>query len=88
MTQRASQPAHLEPARSARHTQPMPRKPDNVVPFRKPRKWTRPEDFGHVPPPGPPKPPRPPKKPRGTRWLAWALIAAVVAATIAWSLWT
>jgi hypothetical protein len=67
---------------------------DNVVPFRrkpKPRKWTRPEDFGHEPRKGrkTPKPPRPPKRPKGNwqKLAAWAFIAAVVAAAIAWNLW-
>jgi hypothetical protein len=65
----------------------MPRRDDddNVVPFRpRPRKWTRPQDFGH----DPPKAPRPPKDPRNWHALAaWAAIAALVAATVAWNLW-
>jgi hypothetical protein len=65
----------------------MPRPPDNVIPFRrKPRKWTRPEDFGH----DPGKPPKPPKRPK-RGWLrklaAWALIAAVIALAVGYSLW-
>ena len=68
----------------------MPRRDHNVVPFRRrPRKWTRPEDFGHESG----KPPRPPKKPGGG-WRAllrkaapWAFIAALVALTVAWQLW-
>jgi hypothetical protein len=69
----------------------MPRRDDNVVPFRRrPRKWTRPQDFGHDPRKRAPKPPRPPKRPGGglramLRKLApWAFIAALVALTVAW----
>lgn len=80
----------------------MPRRDDNVVPFRRrPRKWTRPQDFGHDPrkpvlssAEGAPKPPKkPPKKPGGgwralPRKLApWAFIAAAVALTVAWHFW-
>jgi len=66
----------------------MPRRhdDDNVIPFRrKPRKWTRPEDFGH----DPGKPPKKPKKPGPDRNVlaAWATIAAIVAATVAWHFW-
>jgi hypothetical protein len=67
----------------------MPRRPDdddNVIPFRRrPRKWTRPEDFGH----DPGRRPKPPKRPPPDRHklAAWALIAAVVALTAAWTLW-
>ena len=66
----------------------MARRDDNVIPFRKkPRKWTRPEDFiGTTRPP-----PRPPKKPRGpgrSKLIVWALIGAVVALTVAYTLWT
>ena len=65
---------------------------DNVIPFRprKPRKWTRPEDFGHDPGKAPKSPKGgPPKKPRRdwTKLAAWAAIAAVVAATVAWHFW-
>jgi hypothetical protein len=70
----------------------MPRRDDdNVVPFRrkpKPRRWTRPQDFGHDPRKAP-KPPKPPKGPK-RNWhalAAWAAIAALVAATVAWNLW-
>jgi hypothetical protein len=70
------------------HSEAMPRRDDdNVIPFRrkpKPRKWTRPQDFGH----DPRKPPKPPKGPRNWHALAaWATIAALVAATVAWNLW-
>jgi hypothetical protein len=64
----------------------MPRPEPNVIPFRpRPRKWTRPEDYGS----GGGRPPRPPKGPRRDRGklAAWALIAALVAATAAYSLW-
>ena len=68
----------------------MPRRDDNVVPFRpRPRKWTRPQDFGH----DPRKAPKPPKKPGGgwraaLRKLApWAFIAALVGLTVAWHFW-
>jgi hypothetical protein len=68
----------------------MPRRDDNVVPFRRrPRKWTRPQDFGHDPRKRPPRPPRPPKGPKRD-WhtlAAWAAIAALVALTVAWNLW-
>jgi hypothetical protein len=65
----------------------MPRRDDdNVIPFRRrPRKWTRPEDFGH----DPRKAPKPPKRPKGD-WhglAAKATIAGLVAATVAWNLW-
>jgi hypothetical protein len=62
---------------------PRRRDDDNVVPFRrKPKKWTRPQDFGHDPR----------KKPKGPKrnWrslAAWAFIAALVALTVAWHLW-
>jgi len=65
---------------------------DNVIPFRRrPRRWTRPQDFGHDPRKGP-KPPKkgPPKKPK-VNWqavAAWAAITALVAATVAWHFWT
>jgi hypothetical protein len=71
----------------------MPREPSNVVPIRpKPRKWTRPEDFGHDPRkvPKPPKPPRGPKRDwsKALRTAAiWALIVAIVAGTVGYSLW-
>ena len=63
---------------------------DNVIPFRrKPRKWTRPEDYGA---PGSRPAPRPPKAardwPRVRRTLAvWVLILALIALTVAWSAW-
>ena len=68
----------------------MPRRPDdNVVPFRprpKPRKWTRPEDFGHDP--------RQARKRPKTDWGrvrlvagVWVLIAGLVAVTVAWHFW-
>jgi hypothetical protein len=66
----------------------MPRPKSNVIPFRpRPRKWTRPEDYGGGGGSG--GPPRPPKGPRRdwTRLAAWALIAALVAGTAAYSLW-
>jgi hypothetical protein len=68
----------------------MPRPSDNVIPFRrKPRKWTRPEDFGHDPgkPPKPPRPPKGPKRERLRKLAAWALIAAAVALAVGYSLW-
>lgn len=51
----------------------------DVVPFRKKRRWTRPEDYGHNPEPPTPTPPRqrPPKEPRKFRkfgfraWQFW-----------------
>jgi hypothetical protein len=73
-----------------RHSQAMPRRESNVIPFRpRPRKWTRPEDYGGGPGGGPGRPPRPPKRPKRdwTRLAAWALIAAVVAGTVAYGLW-
>jgi hypothetical protein len=66
-----------------------PRKP-NVIPFRpRPRRWTRPEDYGGGGGGGGGRPPRPPKGPKRdwTRLGAWALVAAIVAATVAYSLW-
>jgi len=60
---------------------------DNVIPFRrKPRKWTRPEDYGT---PGSRPAPRPAKAARDwPRKLAgWALILALIALTVAWSAW-
>lgn len=64
----------------------MPRRKSNVIPFRpRPRKWTRPEDYGR----GGGGLPRPPKGPKRdwSKLGAWALIAALVAATAAWNLW-
>jgi hypothetical protein len=70
-----------------RQRKAMPRRDDdNVVPFRrKPKKWTRPQDFGH----DPRKKPKRPKKPgSGDHALAaWAAIAALVALTVAWHFW-
>lgn len=63
----------------------MPRPKPEVIPFRpRPRRWTKPEDYG-----GGGRPPRPPKRPKRnwTRFAAWALIAAIVAGTAAYSLW-
>jgi len=73
----------------------MPRRDDdddnNVIPFRRrPRKWTRPEDFGHEPGKARKSPKGgPPKKPRPDRNVlaAWTTIAAIVAATVAWHFW-
>lgn len=63
----------------------MPPRKSNVIPFRpRPRRWTRPEDYGRGGAP-PPKPPRPPRDWRPLA--AWALIAALVALTVAWSVW-
>nr|WP_166178136.1 hypothetical protein [Altererythrobacter segetis] len=63
----------------------MPRPRSNVIPFRpRPRRWTRPEDYGGGG--GPPRPPKGPKR-DWTRLAAWALIAALVAGTAAYSLW-
>jgi hypothetical protein len=69
----------------------MRRRDDNVIPFRgKPRKWTRPEDYGV---PGvrsaPPRPGRAPADwARRRRALAvWALIFVLIALTVAWSAW-
>ena len=68
----------------------MPRQDDNVIPFRrKPRKWTRPEDYS---PPALLAPPRQASVrrdwSRARRTLAvWALILLIIAATVAWSAW-
>lgn len=61
----------------------------DVVPFRDKRKWTRPEDYGHVPDPprGGGRPPEPPKRPRRLRLGNFAGLGfwgAVVAGLSAW----
>ena len=64
---------------------------DNVIPFRrnKPRKWTRPEDYG-VPGVRTPAPAvdRARDWPRVRRTLAvWVLILVLIALTVGWSAW-
>jgi len=63
----------------------------DVVPFRDKRKWTRPEDYGHVPDPprggGGARPPGPPRRPRRFRLGSFSALGfwgAVVAGLSAW----
>lgn len=56
----------------------------DVVPFRDKRKWTRPEDYGHLPGGGAPEPPRrgrkaKPRWPRLAVLRPWVLLTALVA---------
>ena len=52
-----------------------------IIPFRRKRRWTRPEDYGHHPGRGE-KPPKPPKPPRRRRWLSgwrpWILLTVLI----------
>lgn len=56
----------------------------DVVPFRKSRRWTRPEDYGHQSDP-PPRKPEPPRRGKGKRWLRpWMFWLVVFLGTSFW----
>lgn len=69
----------------------MDRRDDNVIPFRRrPRKWTRPEDYGVPgvrPAPGAPRRSAADRERRRRAVAVWALILLIVALTVAWSAW-
>lgn len=70
------------PASAARLARDM----GEIIPFRRKRRWTRPEDYGHDPGKGSGggmKPPRPPKPPRHSKWRTgwrpWVLLTLLLA---------